>query len=494
MDKVHAALGFQAATKGAAGAAVFSRLAARVGHCIVRRVGEPLAVLAGSEVGADLALEARVLIVAGQDALAGPLAEGLDRLGWRTVTARTPNGALSALGDLQIEAAIVDVASLGPEPGAFVARLRTACWPRRLPVVALGPADVDVDQTLFDLVLAHEPHPAQAALRLEQLVRTAVAEEEFELRTETFAERGARLDPPADRPQPLRVLTIGDPAPQFLALSNALNATEAECVGAFTAYTAFDYLHEKPFDAVVLWGGDDQSEALSIAAGMRRNTRLFHIPTVLYLRKTGDLNLSEAFNRGITDVAAPDAPETETAQRVVALARAYRRGGAIRQALENARGSGLMDKSTGLFTRDLFAGHLARVAKASADRNRPLSVCVLKVADRPEVIRAREGGWLDRAMPQIGSMISRLVRAEDTAARLAPEVFALALPATGQGQARLVGERIAAVIGCTAFDAGGASPPFVAEFDVGVAQVEPGESAARALERAAEQTLQRQAG
>ncbi len=426
--------------------------------------------------------------MAADDARAGPLAEGLDRLGWRTVTARSLSGAMSAVRDLEIEAAVLDAPGLGAEAGPLTAQLKTACWPRRLPVVALGFSAETTDPALFDLTLAAQPHPTQVALRLEQLVRTSVAEEEFELRAETFAVRGARLDPPLDASIPLRVLTIGSPAPQFLALSNALDATEAEVVGAFTAYTAFDYLHEKAFDAVVLWGGEDQADALAIAGGMRRNTRLFHIPTMLYLNSTSDVALSEIFNRGVTDLAAPDEPEADTAQRVVALARAYRRQSAIRRALENARGSGLMDKATGLFTRDLFATHLMRLTTASRERNRPLSVCVLKVADRPEVLRARTGGWLDRAMPQIGSMIARLVRAEDTAARLAPEIFALALPATPLGQAKLVGERIAAVIGCTAFEAGAGQSPFVAEFDVGSAEVQPGESAARALERAAEQT------
>jgi two-component system cell cycle response regulator PopA len=428
------------------------------------------------------------MILAADDARAGPLAEGLDRLGWRTVTARSLSAAMAAVRDLEIEAVVLDAPGLGAEAGPLTAKIKTACWPRRLPVVALGAAEELVDPALFELTIAPAPHPAQVALRLEQLVRTAVAEEEFELRAETFSERGARLEPPLDSARPLRVLTIGSPAPQFLALSNALQATEAEVVGAFTAYTAFDYLHEKQFDAVVLWGGEDQADALAIASGMRRNTRLFHIPTVLYLGSTSGLSLSEVFNRGVTDIAAPDTPEAETALRVIALARAYRRQSAIRQALENARGSGLMDKATGLFTRDLFAAHLMRLTSAARERNRPLSVCVLKVSDRPDVIRARDGGWLDRAMPQIGSMIARLVRAEDTAARLAPEIFALALPATPLGQAKLVGERIAAVIGCTAFEAGPGQTPFVAEFDVGSAEVQPGENAARALERAAEQT------
>ena len=89
-----------------------------------------------------------------------------------------------------------------------------------------------------------------------------------------------------------------------------------------------------------------------------------------------------------------------------------------------------MDAATGLFTRDLFAAHLVRLVRPPRERNRPLSVCVLRVAERPELARSRDGGWIDRAIPQIGSMIGRLVRAEDTAARLGPELFALALPAT----------------------------------------------------------------
>jgi len=430
-------------------------------------------------------VQARVLIVARDDALAGPLAEGLDRLGWRTVTARGPFAAIAALGDLQVEAAIVDLASGGHEALTLARRLKAACAPRRLPVIAIGDPHPDLDVHNFDLTLAAPVHPAQVVLRLETLVRTAVAEEEFELRLESFAERGRRLEMPDPDPTPFHILAIGEPAPQFLALSNALTRSGAEVVGAFTAYTAFDYLHERPFDAVVLWAGDNSQEALSIAAGMRRNTRLYHTPALLYMRQESYVTMSEAYHRGVSDVASPETPETETAQRIIELARSYRRQVAVRRALEKARSSGLMDAATGLFTRDLFASHLSRLAHASRLRNRPLSVCVLKVADRQDIGDARKDGWLDRAIPQIGSMIGRLVRVEDTAARLGPEVFALALPATLQASAHAAGERIAAVIGCTAFEAGDGKPPFVVEFDIGVAEVSSGEGVGKALEQAA---------
>jgi two-component system cell cycle response regulator PopA len=433
-----------------------------------------------------VSVQARILVVARDDSLAGPLSEGLDRLGWRTITARGRHAAVAAITDLQIEAAIIDLRGVGEEALGLARRLKAACAPRKLPVIAIGDPDPILETYGFDVTLAAPLHPAQAAMRLETLVRTAVAEEEFELRTATFADYGRQLEAPEADISPYRVLAIGEPAPQFLALSNALLRNGADVVGAFTAYTAFDYLHERIFDAVVLWAGDNPQEALSIAAGLRRNTRLYHTPALLYMRKETYVTTTEAFHRGLSDVASPETPESETARRVVELARSYRRQMTVRQALEQARGSALMDAATGLFTRDLFAAHLARLAQAAKQRNRGLSVCVLKLADKPELAAARAGGWLDRAIPQIGSMIGRLVRVEDTAARLGPELFALALPNTHAANGRLAGERIAAVIGCTAFEAGDGNPPFVVEFDLGVAAVTSAEGAGRALEEAAE--------
>ncbi|KAK0340837.1 hypothetical protein LTR94_028871 [Friedmanniomyces endolithicus] len=205
---------------------------------------------------------------------------------------------------------------------------------------------------------------------------------------------------------------------------------------------------------------------------------------MLYQRGKVELSLDELFHRGFADVALADTPEPETAERLLALAVAHRRHLIIRKALDSVRGLEVMDPATGLFTPELFAAHLGRVAEASRMRRRPLSVCVLRVRENEAVAWARQGGWLDRAMPQIGAMVSRLVRVEDTPARLAKEVFALALPATRGEAARLAAERIAAVIGCTAFDAGTERSPFVAEFDVGAAELRPNETAGALLERA----------
>jgi two-component system, cell cycle response regulator PopA len=429
-----------------------------------------------------LASDPRILVVAPDDGLIGPLCQGLDALGWRTVTARSLAGAIQVLIDWPLEAILLDTRLADAEEG--VRAMRQTVSPRRLPVMAIGAEANDWETGLADLIMSTTPHAAQAALRLENLVRSAIAEEEVSLREATFAARGEPLVTAPVDSTPLRVLAAGKPDRHFIALSNALTERGCDVVAAPTPYTAFDYLHERPFDAAVLWGAEDHAPALSIASGMKRNTRLYHIPAVLYLRGSGEINLAELYNRGFSDVAAADTPEEETADRIVALARAHRRHIVIRKALEGARGSGLTDPATGLFTPELFASHLARVAEGARLRRRPLSVAVLRVSETDAVRDARAGGWLDRALPQIGAMVSRLIRTEDTAARLAPDVFALALPATRGPAGRIAADRIAAVIGCTAFDAGADKTPFVVEFEVGVAEVAAGESPAVVLERA----------
>jgi len=441
--------------------------------------------------------DARVVIYSpGRDASTAEslatLIEGMARLAWPAIVVRDPAAALDLVRNSAVQAVMIDARSDLDAAIAAAMALRTHLRPRATPIVGLGAAAASPGALeAFDLALSGDLHPAQAALRLEMLARAAVAEEELTLRSETFVDRLRAPLKAASSTEPLQILTIGEPSPRFLQLDYTLRALGAETTGAFTAYTAFDYLHEQSFDAVVLWSGDTHAEALSIAGGMRRNTRLFHIPTILTLKPDAPVARADAFHRGLSDIITPGTDGTETAARIVALARRYRYESAVRSALDMSRYAGLMESATGLFTRDLFAAHLARLAQAATARRRPLSVAVMRIADRPASVRARSNGWLDQATPQIGSMIGRLVRMEDTAARLASDVFALALPASSLAACRVAAERVAAVIACTAFDAGDEQPAFTVDFDIGVAQLEQGESAAQTLERAARSVLSR---
>src|ERR1700753_2181924 len=96
------------------------------------------------------AVQAPIVIVARAATLAGPLAEGLDRLGWRTITARGRAAAVAAIADLQIEGAIIDLKGVGEEALGLARRLKAACAPRKLPLIAIGDPDPILETYGFD--------------------------------------------------------------------------------------------------------------------------------------------------------------------------------------------------------------------------------------------------------------------------------------------------------------------------------------------------------
>ena len=431
-----------------------------------------------------LSFPARLLLLSRDESWSHALADDLDRLGLRTLCAAQSEAACVALGDLAIEAVLVDE-GLADE-NDLVERLRAAAAPRRIAVIMMRRDDRHLVPDGWDMVFTRDAHPQQILLSVEHLVRGCVCEEEYATRCASFAADMPDLDAQMASQPPLSLLSVGQPDPEFLAMSHALRSQGVDVVAALTSYGAFDYLHDRNFDAVLLWGGQQPAEALAIAGGMRRNTRLFHTPVLLRLNRLVEIDAGDAYLRGVNDIANPSATVAEIADRLTRLARGYRRRTTIRKTLDAMRHRPEMDTGTGLFGRELFAAHLARLTEACRQRQRALSLCVLRIADTPEIARARAKGMLERAVPQIGSMVARLVRSEDSAGRLSNEVFAIALPATTLAQARNVGERISAVISCTAFDSGQGKPPFVVEFTIGAAELQPGETAAAALMRAAQ--------
>lgn len=405
----------------------------------------------------------QVLIVARNVAAASKLGEDLAALGWPCALAAGRHEAKAMLATGEFKAAIVYLNGLG---GAL--DLAT-------PTIAVADHSGLNTPSNADLLLAGPVHPLQVATQLQALTRTALTRGEFARRQDTFAEAGMQLPtlPPDD--SPLRILTVAEPAPPVLALTNALAEAGAQVTNALTTYTAFDYLQQGRFDAVAMWTGAGRQEALSIASGLRRNTRLFHIPVYLQQSEDAVVAPQDAYRRGVSDLAAPNTTEAEAAWRILALARAFR----VQTNVYNA----LTQPAIGHFPPPLFATHLARLASDE----RCLSVCVLKVALGPQAATARAGGWLEAALSEVGTMIQRLARVYDTSSRLAPDVFALALPDTDLAGARAVAARITTVVNCTGFTSTPGAAPLMLSLAAGIAEVATPAGVGAALETAAAQ-------
>ncbi len=430
-------------------------------------------------------MRARTLVVAKTGSEVWRASAELDDEGYPTITAETHASAIIAAKDLRIDAVVIDASLPELDPSVLCASIRSQCAPRLVPVLVIGPRDrvSHLDLGSVTSALVTPAHPKQLLNRVKTLLRTTIIEREIKLRAETFQERGVKLTLPGKEiyNAPFRILFCGEASPAFMGLSAALSSAGVEVTAAFTAYTAFDYLHEHDFDAVVLGASDSPKQAYGVVSGMRRNSRHFHVPALL-LAEAGFEDTSEAFERDFDDIISAKSPLEDMRARVLELARDCRHKAALKTAFEGTKTSGLMDAGTGLFTKEVFATHLLLLVKSARTNEQPLSLVTMRLVETPAVTRARASGALDRALPQIGQMMGRLLRTEDTAGRLSFDVFAMALPSTPLLPARLAADRVTSVIDCTAFE-NAQDEPFQVAFHIGVAELLPSETAEKFLAR-----------
>ncbi len=338
-------------------------------------------------------------------------------------------------------------------------------------IAVLPKESEDGDVKRFDSILRMPAHPSQLATRLSSLLRLQTMTQELMLRKRTMA---AHFDVPfqteiAHLPQ-LRILFVGKPAPQFMAVLHALDETEANLTAAFTSFTAFDFLHSEMFDAVVVSGLNGEEPAHTIASTMRRNSRLFNVPALLLMPNADSAISPSARERGITDIIAADAPLNEISGRVLELARGQRAHEYIRQSFATLKTKGARHGQSGIFTEKAFNAHLERVTIDSARRNRPISVGVMHMSTHPEDGPITPEAFIT-AKIEVESMIESVIRIQDFAARLSSNRVGIIFPDTLNDDVEIIMTRLSELIKATIFVDGEKQfrmelrPSSVTEFD-----------------------------
>lgn len=312
------------------------------------------------------------------------------------------------------------------------------------------------------------------------ITRVSILEEERARRFETLQSLG--VAPPATpEPRKLKALYIGGPSPMFLALERSLAQHDGLVAAAFSSFAGFDHLHDEPFDAVVLNGAQDPATALSLCAALRRNASLYHLPTMVVISPDDHTSGGAAIERGASAVAASNAPCGPSMGWLFEAIRRERRRRTAEHDIRALRDL-MGDTRTGLFQRNAFDAHLARLAHDHHVSGRPLCLAVLRVLPAPGSRDPSEQAW-KRGFAEIASLAGRLMREADSGAAIGGDVIAIALPAARLKAARRTAERIASVAECTAFASGeGGVGPLV--FEQSAVELQPGESGAGMLARA----------
>jgi two-component system, cell cycle response regulator PopA len=416
----------------------------------------------------------QILVLGGHDAAEAVAAAGFALAGDDAVRRQTGAAIIDARGGAALRA------------HGLMASLRSALGPRSGLYFAWTEPGQVFEAEGFDGVFTSDIPPAFLGARLESALRIAVMTDEALLRFRTLAGFGGVARPPALQLETSpRILVFGQPSATALSVTAQLEEQGATTVAAFSSFTAFDYLHEGGFDGVAVVAGDDAVLAGSFCSALRRNSRLFHMPClVLAGRDFGEIG--PLLGRGASDAVVAGVDDAAAVLRLMGLVDEKRRRDALSLAFSAARAPKALDPGTGLYNRAFFEAHLAALARRADETDRPLAVAALRfgplVAD-PGRVPARV---INRVAGQAGSMLGRLVRAEDVAACLGSTDFTVAFPASDEAAALVAAERIAAVLECTAFDSGEGpgAEPLQLRVQLASATLMPGEAGSALIRRA----------
>lgn len=390
--------------------------------------------------------------------------------------------SIAVMGD---DAAARETAELLAQMGFLVA---THIEPGCEAVVSFGAFDVDLpSETLHlaigehdcaqpDARLPKNAHPIQIASRLRALSRLKVLEHTAQLRLQSALEAGYQPAPVPVNADDSTVLFVGAPGPSFMRLQFAMSKAGIQTIAAFSTFNAFDYLHERTFDAVILNTRPEPGLAHTVCSAMRRNTRLYHTPAILLTAETDYAGADEAFARGASDILSDSASNDDMRDRVMALASERRRRRLAKARLEACRLPSLLDETSDLYNERFGRIHLQSLMDQAAARIEPLSLIMLTVSAPQE---AGMNGFA-KASNQFAGMLRHCVRAEDFVVRLGQDRFIIALPKTPKVEATMVSNRVSAIAECTAYEGADPLKPFRLELSPSIEEA-AGETSAEAL-------------
>jgi len=350
---------------------------------------------------------------------------------------------------------------------------------------ALFREDTSEDDTIFDSIIYAQAHAAQISQRVEAVLRLQRMEREILHRVATYNEDfGIECDfslEPIDRP--FTILFVGKATPEFMSILNALQDQNISVTAAFSSYSAFNYLHESNFDAVVMNALETTAPSILITETMRRNSRLYDVP-VIFLTGKDIEDIEVLYNKGGNDIIRENADMSEIRGRILEAANFHRIHAHMKKSLSDLRFDGCIDLSSRLFNRQFLLHHLNRIVKDCQENKHELSVIALRVT--PNAPMSIPPDRIAQAENQIGGMLRTLLRVQDISARVSNDTYILAFPEQEVHRLDPILERITGIVDCAAFDAGNQQDggPFTMSIDAVKAARLPHETAEQLLTNA----------
>ena len=307
-------------------------------------------------------------------------------------------------------------------------------------------------------------------------MRLTTLEWECEQRRKTFATLGgAKFDDRGPKPPPtIRALHIGGPNPEFAHLQDTLRKNDIELRPVLRPSLALDEIENGLVDAVLLDASVSPQTVRELSIILRRNTDLALSPVLILDPKSAQQPNTRAPSL-ISDIIKSSGVPDLVVVRLRQLVTETRRRRIALSLLKRTKARNWYDAHTGLSAFRLLNAHLATHLDSVSQSGRALSAGLLRTTPRGTVVAGADAQSLSE---QVGSLIARLIRAEDMAAQVSQDTIGFLFPATLEASAGAALKRITAVLGATRFHSSKDIDGIAVDIDWSVMQPRAGQTGA----------------
>ncbi len=426
-----------------------------------------------------------LFIVSQDEARARHLGEFFEQARHRVGIFTDGEDALSAMRDTPPDVVLIGERVNGIGCAELLAAMRAGSATADIPV-ALDVADVEAwrgglgNGLQVDDVLPADLDANAMVFRLQPLFRLSTMQAELRLRA-ADSTLSVRASAASANTQAL-YLSLNQKAnlPPAIMGGDAIWETATSTAEAETIITGPGFFDVAVIDATA----QDVDGIISFCHDMRDNPRLFNLP---FLVRVADLlpdDARELYRCGASRVLSGNDGDSTLRHEIDALIHLQLRRNAVRDALRRTLTENTGYPRQAVYTDAFLLPYLEKRLDIARARDRAFSVVHLNLPEAASLLEEAGDESCRVLTEQLARWLSRLIRVEDLAARVSDSDFVVALPDTLPGEAHYVMNRIAGVLTFTDFAVPDVYRPVKVWPLIGVAGMEPGDTAESILQRA----------
>lgn len=243
------------------------------------------------------------------------------------------------------------------------------------------------------------------------------------------------------------------------------------------------------YDIILLSTALTDADGLRLASQLKSQEETRNVPVLVMVDEDDSRLMLKALEMGINDYVTMPVDKNEIVARVRTQIRRKRYQDALKAQYQKSVSMAVTDGLTGLYNRHFLNTHMDNMVRQSLKNGKRLSVMIMDMDHFKSVNDTYGHDVGDRVLKQLASMIVKVSRSTDLAARFGGEEFVVLMPETDENASIVAANRLREMVEGTPFTIDDKGTTLSKTVSIGVANLHPDGDSVEGLMKRADEAL-----